>query len=92
MCRFSIIDVCKAHRDWFSTCAETEMVPYFPRAALCKHSYFVTPGTKTWCYVMLIQPTKRGRAGEAYWYNEVGLLVARCGLATTVLRTVDSSY
>ncbi|GAB5364586.1 hypothetical protein AAMO2058_000982500 [Amorphochlora amoebiformis] len=80
MSRFAEVDVCKAHRGWvargFHEIARAHgSVSRNHLADSGEYDYHVTTNETTWCFIMLIQPTKRGRGRKAIYYSDVGICV-----------------
>ena len=79
--RFGEIDVCKAHRGWTATGYRDAVqvraggaVKGF-RSLRAERQYSVTAREPTWCHVMLLQPTKRGRGASGRYYADLALTV-----------------
>lgn len=91
LCRFSQVDVCKAHRGWFAISLRASVgsnprgggpgVPFSPSAEDAAFEIEVAPGenggsgASSWAYVMGLQMNKRGRPGGSFWYADVGIAV-----------------
>jgi hypothetical protein len=72
LCRFSIVEVCKAHGGWYSLHHRMKLGPFFSAGSV---KYFeLTVIEPTWLYLMLLQQTKRGRE-DSYWYQDINILL-----------------
>eukprot|EP00466_Bigelowiella_natans_P012587 jgi/Bigna1/68500/fgenesh1_pg.6_\ len=91
--RFSEVDVCKAHREW-STRTFADEGALGPAAAGRMlvggggFEYRLKVRKPTWCYIMLLQPTKRGRGRRARFYTDMGLSI--CSSSSSGSSSVDA--
>lgn len=72
--RFMSIDILHCHSKWFS--GHKQLV--IPQGkSVSDRALEVRVTEPTWLYLSILQPGKRGRAGEKYWYSDVSILVIR---------------
>jgi len=71
LCRFSMIEVCKAHKDWFTTSLRVKGLDSCILNQSTVRQYSLTTYDTTWCHLMLIQRTKRGCISSDYWYGDL---------------------
>lgn len=72
--RFYSIDVLHCHSRWQSGQKQFEIEP---SRSIADRALQIRVNEPTWLYVSILQPGKRGRADERYWYADVSLLVIR---------------
>ena len=79
LARFAQVDVCKAHEGWHAVSLPATRDAAFEVEADPDH-----PGgdsnsnaAAAWTYVMALQPTKRGRGRDRFWYSDFGVAVYR---------------
>ena len=79
LARFAQVDVCKAHEGWHAVSLPATRDAAFEVEADPDH-----PGgdsnsnaAAAWTYVMALQPTKRGRGRDRFWYSDLGVAVYR---------------
>lgn len=83
LCRFSIIEICKAHRDWHAISSRLQLQSIFSSTSEDSNTYFELQVTEsTWMYLMLLQKTKRG-CTDSYWYIDINMIL---------FRQLDSGY
>ena len=80
LCRFTVVDVCKAHEGWHAisvpaiSAISTESDPAFEVEVATERG---AAAASSWGYVMSLQPNKRGLGSERYWYADVGVAIYR---------------
>jgi len=74
MCRFSELDVCKAHRNWYSYSCPGSFQPHQLFACRC---YLLRVSEPSWLYLTTVQKTKRGRGHERFFYSDLSLLLLK---------------
>ncbi|KAJ3402591.1 Calpain-type cysteine protease dek1, partial [Chytridiales sp. JEL 0842] len=72
--RFYSVDVCFAHENWFSSTLPFQIPPSSSTPSYIFELNIFEP---TWTHLSLCQPTKRGKANQAYYYSDVTLLIFR---------------
>merc|ERR1719158_2147965 len=84
MMRFSIIEVCHAHKDWFSISSriyvEDPRVPPTPGGAYSGPAvkwFDLTVVDPTWAYLLLIQKSKRASAQSSFYYMDGSFVLFR---------------
>jgi len=75
MMYFELIDVLKAHRDWFSIIIPNKV---FGGSTSCGTNIRLQILEPTWLYISLIRNTKRG-CTESYWYPDVAAFIFAAG-------------
>lgn len=68
------IDVCMAHKDWFSSTTHLT-VPL--TAWTADHFIEIKTIANTWTYFSIVQPTKRGKADGKYYYSDISFVVVK---------------
>ena len=76
LCRFSIIEVCKAHKNWYSLHSRMKLESIFGRGSESVRYFELNVFQSTWMYLMLLQKTKRGCTGS-YWYSDINTVLFR---------------
>ncbi|UPQ99272.1 calpain-type cysteine proteinase [Chloropicon primus] len=73
LCRFALIEVCHAHRDFYNVTKRLRLGT--PNSWDCAQ-FKVDLVEATWAYIMVLQKSKRGRL-DNYWYTDVSIAIFR---------------
>jgi len=86
ICRFTQVDVCKAHKGWFSMSLEGCAAR---NSLSCTGCFELEVPATAWTYLMLLQKTKRGKAKQKYFMTDLTLVLCKL-TAMLVLRVTPT--
>ena len=92
LCRFTVVDVCKAHEGWHAIsvpAVSAENDPAF-EVEVAPDRGASSSSSSSWAYAMSLQPNKRGLCSERFWYADVGIAVYRKGRVENPGADVDA--
>ncbi|CAM9415371.1 unnamed protein product [Chrysoparadoxa australica] len=74
--RFDVVDVAKAHDSSWKHASFSNSTMPSKDSFSCRDSLEARAEKRTWCYISVIQPTKRGCSNDNYWYKSISLYVS----------------
>ena len=83
LCRFTVVDVCKAHEGWHAISVPAVSAENDPAFEVEVAPDRGASSSSSWAYAMSLQPNKRGLCSERFWYADVGIAVYRKGASKT---------
>ena len=84
LCRFTVVDVCKAHEGWHAISVQAVSAENDPAFEVEVAPDRGASSSSSWAYAMSLQPNKRGLCSERFWYADVGIAVYRKGESKTL--------
>ena len=90
LCRFTVVDVCKAHEGWHAISVQAVSAENDPAFEVEVAPDRGASSSSSWAYAMSLQPNKRGLCSERFWYADVGIAVYRKGESKTLWADVDA--
>ena len=83
LCRFTVVDVCKAHEGWHAISVPAVSAENDPAFEVEVAPDRGASSSSSWAYAMSLQPNKRGLCSERFWYADVGIAVYQKGASKT---------